>query len=128
MAGFTDLPNEVVLIITSFVEAADLDNFFLISKFVNELTEEQRVAHLTNKSKYKRIGCREVEGAWYPVRGTWAGFLKEVIDSPWVSRPRHVFMAKPWNESRKSQNTQVLLGPFQAGNTFRQEHTDSESR
>lgn len=86
MARLFDLSNELILLVSDFVNPPDHDSWFLVAKRIRELHQMAIEEHLRNKSRYKRIthfrwGDREeFEGC--EGYGTLANLCKEMILSP----------------------------------------------
>lgn len=85
MARFGDLSNEIVLLISNFVQPPDLDSFYLTSKRIRELNESNIELHLAMKRWYQEIIHTEIGGFPYPHTGTWAQLLTIAVSSPWMA-------------------------------------------
>lgn len=85
MARFTDLANEIILLISNLVQPPDLDNFFLTSKHVRELNQSRISEHLETKKKYKRIRSTFFGSNTDLQFGNWAEVLKDVLILPRIA-------------------------------------------
>ena len=86
MARFSDLSNEVILLISKHVRPPDLDSFHLTSKHIRNLNEAHISNHLTLKRRYQNIRRDPtIWGSPEPKDTTWAKILKETLTSPSVA-------------------------------------------
>jgi hypothetical protein len=75
MAGFSDLPNEIVLMIWHRLEVDDIYNFSIDSKCVYILFREKLREHCDLKRRLSAISNRETNGVF-------ACILKEILVNP----------------------------------------------
>lgn len=99
MARFADLPNEIVLLITAYVEPPDLDNFFLILERIRQLNISIILTHLQTKQKYQRIALETDERHNYPRMGTWAGLLCQGLNLSDIASIIENLNVRGWNQS-----------------------------
>lgn len=83
MTCFSDLSNEIVLMISQHVQPRDCDNFYLTSKHIRGLNAAAVERHKKLKRRYKNINHRPLLDKFYPAKkiGTWASLLKYSLQS-----------------------------------------------
>ena len=81
MARFPDLPNEIILMISKYVQPQDLDNWFLTSKHIRQLHGEYVALHVSRKRHLKYINSRLVGTMFFPAEKveSWARLLSMVL-------------------------------------------------
>lgn len=62
MAGFNDLPNELIQEILNHIQPEDIENFVMMSKHVYCLSDEVVQQHTEMKARYSTYGCDENKG------------------------------------------------------------------
>lgn len=113
MAHFSDLSNELVLLVMKHVQPQDLDNFFLCCKHFRQLGGAYVREHMELKRRFKFIEQGKLSDNSHQGQGRSINLLKEIITSPrkasYVEKLAIRGADTKWNEESLSEPFQTIF-------------------